>query len=93
MSMARSGDILGDREIYRPRVSPSSPSSGLTERDGERETNLPSELADEADEDRLRRRRSGDEPREDGGVRDGVRDSALVGRSSSSSCESARNPT
>lgn len=87
--MARSGDILGEREMYLPRVSPSSPSSGLTDRDGDRETNLPSELADEADEDRLRRLRSGDEPREDGGVRDGVRERALVGRSSSSSCSLA----
>jgi hypothetical protein len=87
--MARSGDILGDREMYLPRVSPSSP-SGLTDRDGDRETNRPSELTEEADDDLLRRRRSGDEPREDGGVRDGVRDSALEGRSSSSSCLSAQ---
>jgi len=82
-SISLSGDILGDRLIYLPLVSPSSP-SGLTERDGERETKRPSELADEAEEDRLRRRRSGEEPREEGGVREGVRESAREGRSSSS---------
>ena len=81
--MALSGETLGDRLIYLPRVSPSSP-SGLADRDGERETNLPSELADEAEEDRLFRRRSGEDPREEGGVRDGVLERARVGLSSSS---------
>ena len=83
MSMALSGETLGDRLIYLPRISPSSP-SGLADRDGERETNLPSELADEAEEDRLFRRRSGEDPREEGGVRDGVLERARVGLSSSS---------
>ena len=82
-SIALSGDKLGDRLIYLHLVSPSSP-SGLADREGERETNLPSELAVEADDDRLRRRKSGEDPREEGGVREGVRESARVGRSSSS---------
>jgi hypothetical protein len=81
--MALSGETLGDRLIYLPLVSPSSP-SGLADRDGERETNLPSELVEEAEEDRLFRRKSGDDPREEGGVREGVLDRARVGLSSSS---------
>jgi hypothetical protein len=62
--------------------------AGLTEREGERETYLPSELMDdERERDRSsRRRKSGDEPRDEGGVREGVRERDLPRGVVSSSC-------
>lgn len=87
--MTLSGDILGEREIYLPLVSPSSPDMGLAERDGEREIYLPSELTEEDRDREPRRRRSGEEPRDEGGVREGVRDRPLPRLGSSSSCPSA----
>lgn len=46
IAIARSGEMLGERDIYRPLVSPSSP-SGLADLDGEREMYRPSEFIDD----------------------------------------------
>ena len=94
-SMALSGLIDGLRLTYLPLTSPSSPSSTL--REGERETYL-SPSDDNGERDRLLPLL---EPRDDAGVREGVRDSLrarLVNRVSpcsysSSSSSSPASPT
>ena len=73
-SICRSGLKLGLLLTNRPRTSPSSPDRlPLRDRDGDRETYRPASK-DEAEDDRRRLRRSGDDSREDGGVLDGVRE-------------------
>jgi hypothetical protein len=68
--------MLRLRLIYLPLVSPSSPDNDPLldrDRDGERETKRPPFVDSVRERDR-RRRRSGELSREEGGVREGVRE-------------------
>lgn len=80
-SICLSGDILGLLETYLPLVSPfSPPPSSPLPAEGDLETYLAPLSESEPDESDLPRcfRRSGEEPREEGGVREGDREEGLV---------------